>query len=99
MAAKKKVKTLTKADIYLDLYNKIGYSKQKSAMLVNYMFETMRKKLCTNHDVKISGFGSFLLKDKKARLGRDPKTGKEITIPERRVLVFHPSPMLRKKVN
>jgi len=49
--------------------------------------------------VKLSGFGNFLLKDKKARVGRDPKTGAKITIEERRVLVFHPSPLLRKQVN
>lgn len=94
-----KVKTLTKADIYLDLYNKIGYSRQKSAELVNSVFDIIRDKLCANQNVKLSGFGNFLLRDKKARVGRDPKTGREIVIQDRRVLVFHPSPLLRKKVN
>lgn len=94
-----KVKTLTKADIYLDLYNKIGYSRQKSAELVNSVFDIIRDKLCDNKNVKLSGFGNFLLRDKKARVGRDPKTGREIVIQDRRVLVFHPSPLLRKKVN
>lgn len=94
-----KVETLTKAEIYLDLYNKIGYSRQRSAELVNSVFDIIREKLCANHNVKLSGFGNFLLKDKKSRQGRDPKTGKEIQIKERRVLVFHPSPLLRKKVN
>ncbi len=96
---KSRVKTLTKADIYLDLYNKIGYSRQKSAELVNSVFDITREKLCSNHNVKLSGFGNFVLKDKKSRVGRDPKTGQEIRIEERRVLVFHPSPILRKKVN
>ena len=96
---KNKVKTLTKADIYLDLYNKVGYSRQRSAELVNSAFDIVREKLCSNHNVKLSGFGNFLLRDKKARIGRDPKTGREIVIKERRVLVFHSSPILRKKVN
>lgn len=94
-----KVKTLTKADIYLDLYNKIGYSRQRSAELVNSVFDIIRDKLCSNQNVKLSGFGNFLLRDKKSRIGRDPKTGREIVIQDRRVLVFHPSPLLRKKVN
>ncbi len=99
MPENKKVKTLTKADIYLDLYNKIGYSRQRSAELVNSVFDIIREKLCSNHNVKLSGFGNFLLRDKKARIGRDPKTGREIVIQERRVLVFHSSPLLRKKMN
>lgn len=99
LTKKDKVKTLTKADIYLDLYSKIGYSRQRSAELVNSVFDIVRDKLCSNHNVKLSGFGNFLLRDKKARKGRDPKTGNEIIIKERRVLVFHPSPLLRKKVN
>ena len=97
--SKSKVKTLTKADIYLNLYNKIGYSRQQSAERVNSVFDLIRDQLCLNNNVKISGFGNFLLKDKKARIGRDPKTGNEITIKARRVLVFHPSPLLRKEVN
>ena len=96
---RKKVKTLTKADIYLDLYGKIGYSRQRSADLVNSVFDIIRDKLCANHNVKLSGFGNFLLRDKKARMGRDPKTGRGLMIQERRVLVFHSSPLLREKVN
>ena len=98
-AEKNKIKTLTKADIYLDLYNKIGYSRQHSADLVNSVFDTIRNKLCSHRNVRLSGFGNFLLRDKKARKGRDPKTGKTIIIKERRVLVFHSSPLLRKKIN
>lgn len=96
---KNKVKTLTKADIYLELYSKIGYSRQKSADLVNSMFDIIKEKLCSNYNVQLSGFGNFLLRDKKARIGRDPKTGNEITITERRVLVFYSSPLLKNKVN
>ena len=96
---KKRAKTLTKADIHLDLYKKIGYSKNLSAELVNSVFDTIKKKLCSNHNIKISGFGQFLLKDKKARKGRNPQTGKRITIKERRVLVFRSSPVLKQKLN
>ena len=96
---KNKIKTLTKADIYLDLYSKIGYSRQRSAEFVNSVFDVIRDKLCSNYNVKLSGFGNFLLRDKNARVGRDPKTGHEIVIQERRVLIFHSSPLLRKKVN
>ena len=96
---KKKPKTLTKADIHIDLYKKIGYSKRLSTELVNSIFDTFKKKLCSNHDIRLSGFGNFLLKDKKARKGRNPQTGKKITIKERRVLVFHSSPILKTKVN
>ncbi|MDE0518172.1 MAG: integration host factor subunit alpha [Oligoflexia bacterium] len=96
---RKKIKTLTKADIYLDLYDKIGYSRQRSADLVNSVFNIIREKLCSHYNVKLSGFGNFLLRDKKARMGRDPKTGRGLMIKGRRVLVFHPSPILRKKVN
>ena len=97
--SKEKKRTLTKADIYDDLYNKIGYSRKRSAEFVNSAFDIIREKLCSNHNVKLSGFGKFLLKDKKARVGRDPKTGKEIMIEERRVLVFHSGSSLRKKIN
>ena len=96
---KTRAKTLTKADICIDLYKKIGYSKRLSADLINSVFDTIKKRLCTNHNVRLSGFGNFLLKDKKSRRGRNPQTGKNITIKERRVLVFQPSPILRKKIN
>ncbi len=94
-----KVKTLTKADIHSDLYNKIGYSRQRAAELANSVFDIIQEKLCSEHNVRLSGFGNFLLKDKKSRRGRDPKTGNELIIKGRRVIVFHPSPVLRKKVN
>ena len=96
---RKKVKTLTKADISSHLYNKIGYSRQKSTQLVNSVFDIIKGKLKSRRNVKLSSFGNFLLRDKKARIGRDPKTGREIMIKERRVIVFHPSPRLREKVN
>jgi len=94
-----KIKTLTKADMYINLYSKIGYSRKRSADIVNSVFDIIRDKLCSNCNVKLSGFGNFILHDKKARVGRDPKTGERITISERRVLVFRASPLFRKTVN
>ena len=93
-----KSKTLTKADIYTDLYNKIGYSQKYSADLVNSVFDVISDKLCNNHHVRLSGFGNFLLRDKQPRIGRDPKTGHQITIKARKVVVFHSSPILKEKV-
>ncbi len=96
MQIKRKRKTIIKSDIYKELYEQIGYSRKYTHKLVDSIFHIIRNKLCSNHNVKLSGFGNFLLKDKKARLGRDPKTGEKITIKKRRVVVFHPSPVLRK---
>ena len=90
--------TTTKSDIIDALYNEIGYSKKYSAELVEFFFEVIKKKLASNHNVKISNFGHFLLKDKKARLGRNPTTGQDMTIPSRRVVTFRVSHLLRKRV-
>ena len=93
-----KGKTLTKAHIYTELYNKIGYSRKYSAELVNSVFDIISDKLCDSHHVRLSGFGNFLLRDKKPRVGRDPKTGEQITIKARRVVVFHSSPILKEQL-
>ena len=95
----KKLKTFTKADICADLYNKIGYSKKHSADMVDAVFNMLNSQLSSNRHIKLSGFGNFILKDKKARAGRNPQTGKKMTIKKRRVVLFHPSPVLRKMVN
>ena len=96
---KRKPKTIKKIDICEDLYDKIGYSRQLSTNLVEQMLKIMETKLCSNHHVRLSNFGNFLLKDKKARKGRDPQSGKPITILARRTLVFHPSPTFKNEVN
>ena len=92
-------KTLTKAGIYADLYNRIGYSRQHAIKLVNSVFDIMRDSLCNGSHVKLSGFGNFILKDKQARTGRDPKTGERIIIKARRVVIFQPSPVLKQNVS
>ena len=90
--------TFTKNDIISAVYNEIGYSKKYSAELVEFCFDMIKKKLSSNHNVQISGFGHFLLKDKKQRWGRNPTTGQRVSIPSRRVVTFRSSASLIKKV-
>ena len=92
-----KNKTLTKSDIVEALYEKLGYTKQYNKGLVDSTFEMIEKKLLEGMGIKIYGFGKFVLKDKKTRVGRNPQTGQAVTIPARRVLSFSPSFTLRKR--
>lgn len=89
--------TITKADLAESVYSKIGYTKKLSGELVEESFNIIRDQLLNGRGVKIYGFGKFVLKDKKARRGRDPQTGKAITISKRRVIIFRSSPVLRNK--
>ena len=93
----KKTKQLTKADIAKALYNKIGYSKVYCEDLVDSFFEMIKTHLKKGKGVQIHGFGKFILKDKKARRGRNPQTGEELTIKARRVLLFHASETFKKQ--
>ena len=90
--------TVTKQDLADAVYNKIGFSKKLSVELVEFCFNTIKKKLSKNHNVKISNFGHFILRDKKARKGRNPTTGRPITLASRRVVTFRVSPFLRKNL-
>ena len=90
--------TYTKNDIINAVYNEIGYSKKYSTELVEFCFDAIKEKLRTNHNVKISNFGHFILRDKKARIGRNPTTGLNLTIPSKRVVTFRSSVFLKKKV-
>ena len=90
--------TATKNDVVNVLYNEIGYSKKYSAELVDFCFDVIKKQLFSGHNVKISGFGHFLLRHKNARLGRDPTTGERITIPKRKVVTFRVSDSLKERV-
>ena len=88
---------LIKADISEAVYNKIGYSKKFSEELVDELFKYIKNHLIKGQGVKIHGFGKFVLKDKKPRKGRNPKTGKALIISARRVLLFHTSTVLKKR--
>ena len=91
---------MTKADMVDVVYEKVGgFSKKEAADIVETVFETVKKTLEKGEKIKISGFGNFVVRDKKARAGRNPQTGKEITISARRVLTFKPSLLLNKALN
>ena len=86
---------MTKADIIESVYEQVGFSKKEAAEIVEMVFDTIKETLERGEKIKISGFGNFLVRDKKSRVGRNPQTGKEIEISARRVLTFRPSQVLR----
>ena len=91
---------MTKAEIVQALYAKVGgFSKKESADIVDLVFEMMKETLGRGEKIKISGFGNFVLRDKRQRQGRNPQTGEEITISGRRVLTFKASQVLKKSMN
>ncbi len=91
--------TLTRADIAELLNKQIGLSRAESAELVEQVLDLVTEALETGENVKISGFGTFVLRDKNERIGRNPKTGIEVPITPRRVLTFRPSQTLRDRVS
>ena len=94
---KKRKKTLTKLDISEAVYDKIGYSKRYCEELVDDFFEMIKDQLKKGQGVQIHGLGKFILKNKKARRGRNPQTGRALTIKARRVLLFHASETFKKQ--
>lgn len=81
------------------IYREIGLSRTESAMLVESILEHFIKALSRGETVKISGFGTFTVRQKRERMGRNPKTGKEVPITPRKVLVFKPSNVIKDRVN
>jgi len=90
---------MTKADLVELIYERVGSSKKEAAEVVEVVFEIIRAKLRRGEKVKISGFGSFIVNQKRARRGRNPQTGEPITIDPRVVLSFKPSQVLKQSVN
>jgi integration host factor subunit alpha len=91
---------MTKAEIVQALYTKVGgFSKKESADIVDMVFEMMKETLGRGEKIKISGFGNFVLRDKRQRPGRNPQTGDPIKISERRVLTFKASQILKQALN
>lgn len=90
----KKIETVVKADIVDRVYEKIGFTRNQAAEAVDIVFDEIKAVLGQGDNVRIVGFGSFNLRDKKARSARNPKTGEPITIEPRRVLTFKPSKQL-----
>lgn len=91
--------TLTRAEIAEQVHSEIGLSRADSAMLVERILHHMCESLSRGENVKISGFGTFVLRDKGARVGRNPKTGTEVPIEPRRVLTFRASQTTRGRIN
>ena len=92
-------KTITKADIIEHLHNDLGLNKSECKILVEDFFQEIKTSLINNKEVKLSGFGNFELLNKKARPGRNPKTGEDVTISARRVVTFRAGNKLRKKIS
>ncbi|VFP83564.1 integration host factor subunit alpha [Buchnera aphidicola] len=89
---------LTKAEISDYLFKKLTLNKQEVKDLVDIFFEEVRKSLEIGEEVKLSGFGNFCLRNKKQRLGRNPKTGECVAITARRVVVFKAGQKLRSRI-
>lgn len=90
---------MTKAEIVEDIYEKVGFSKKESAEIVELVFDLMKETLERGEKIKISGFGNFVVRQKRSRIGRNPQTGDAIEITARRVLTFRPSQVLKMTLN
>jgi len=91
--------SLTKADLIDSIYNQLDLPKTKSTRVVGSLLEIIKKTLEDGEDVLISGFGKFCVKEKTKRRGRNPQTGEDLMLGERRVVTFRSSGILRDKVN
>ena len=91
--------TLTRADLAEAIYSQVGLSRNESAALLETVLERMTAALATGEPVKIAAFGTFLVRQKGQRIGRNPKTGVEVPILPRKVLAFRPSQVLRARIN
>ncbi len=91
--------TLTRADLAEAVYEEVGLSRNESSDLVESVLNEISKALIRGENVKISSFGSFTLRQKKERIGRNPKTGVEVLISPRTVLTFKASHVLKERIN
>jgi integration host factor subunit alpha len=91
-------KTLTRMDLSEAVFREVGLSRNESAQLVESVLAHMSDALIANQTVKISSFGTFSVREKAARVGRNPKTGEEVPISPRRVLTFRPSHLMKDRV-
>lgn len=92
-------RTVTRAELSEAVYQRIGLSRSESASLVELVLNEISQSLASGKSVKLSSFGSFLVRDKGQRVGRNPKTGIEVPIEPRRVMVFKPSNIMKARVN
>jgi integration host factor subunit alpha len=91
---------MTKSDLAERLYETLdGITKQQAADYVEASLDLIKQTLADGHNVKIAGFGNFVIRDKASRLGRNPHTGAPMPLPSRRVVTFKASQILRKEIN
>ena len=90
---------MTKVDIIENIYEKVGFSKKEVAKIVESVFDIIKESLQKEEKIKISGFGNFVVRRKRARRGRNPQTGDDIEIGARRILTFKPSQVLKGGLN
>lgn len=91
--------TITRAQLSEAVYQEVGLSRNESADLLELVLNEISSALTRGEAVKISSFGSFSVRSKGQRIGRNPKTGEEVPILPRKVLVFRPSQLLRSRIN
>ena len=92
------VSTLTRSDIADELYNTIGLSHNESSEIVELFFEEILQCFEKGEEVKLTSFGTFKIREKKERIGRNPKTGVEAKISSRKVVTFKPSNFIKEKI-
>ena len=92
-------KTVTRADLCEAVYQTVGLSRTESADLVESVIDEISACVVRGESVKLSSFGSFVVRQKGERIGRNPKTGEEVPISPRRVMVFKPSNVLKQRIN
>jgi integration host factor subunit alpha len=92
-------RTVTRADLSKAVYREVGLSHRESARLVDSVLEEISDALVAGETIKVYSFGSLAVRQKDERIGRNPKTGEEVPIPARRVLVFRASPALKNRIN
>jgi len=92
-------KTVTRADLCEAVYQTVGLSRTESANLVELVLDEICDSIVRGEAVKLSSFGSFVVRSKGERIGRNPKTGEEVPISPRRVMVFKPSNVLKQRIN
>lgn len=92
-------KTVTRADLAEAVYRRLGLSRTESAAMVEMVLQEICDAIVRGENVKLSSFGSFVVRQKGERVGRNPRTGHEVPIPPRRVTVFKPSNIMKERIN
>jgi len=92
-------RTITRSDLYDAVYHRVGISRGEAASLVEAVLNEIKEEIVTGGTVKLASFGSFVVRQRSGRVGRNPKTGQEFPIPPHQVLSFKPSPVLKDKIN